>query len=301
MAQLTTVGTLTLRALPALEQTGLVAGITSAENITISDTGLTSLSGINVFKLAIFDVNNNKDIDTIDSGLQSVTNLINIAYNAEKVDVTLDELTTANTVYLQSINSFSFANLTTLNDSLTIQQSSIQNIEIKNLTTIGKSLTINDNVDLTDIEFPALTTIGGAFIIEDNTALNSITDFPKLKSVGGSVTVSGDLNNVTFASLNKVSGAFNLTSTGELSCNNFTNANKGLSVAGDTHCNGAKDSSSSSGSGTSSKSSSGTSTASSDSSGSSSSSSKKSDGTTASVSYLTSFMAAFMAVGVALY
>jgi hypothetical protein len=303
LAQLTTVGTLTLNALPALEKTGLVAGITSAENITISDTALTSLDGINVFELKIFDVNNNKDIDSIDSGLQSVTNLISIAYNAEKVDVTLDQLTSANQIYLQSINSLSLANLTQINGSLTIRQSSIDKVEIKNLTSIGKDLTVDENSNLEEFEFPELTSLGGALVITENDDLSTIDGLPKLKSVAGTVTIDGSINNITFPALNKVNGGFNLTSTGDLSCNAFNKANKGISVAGDTHCTGAKDSVVSSGTKSSSESGSSTGTSSSSSSGSSSSlsSSKKSDGTSKSVSYLTTFMASFMAVGMVLY
>lgn len=67
----------------------MTAGITSAESVVISDTGLSSLTGINVFKLKVFNVNNNDNIDTIDSGLQEVTDTIDISYNAEKVDVIL--------------------------------------------------------------------------------------------------------------------------------------------------------------------------------------------------------------------
>lgn len=72
LAQLTTVGSFSISALPALENIGLTTGITSAESVIISDTGLSSLQGINVVKLKTFDVNNNADIQTIDSGLQKL-------------------------------------------------------------------------------------------------------------------------------------------------------------------------------------------------------------------------------------
>ena len=110
LAQLTTVGSFSLNALPALEKTGLTAGITSADSVIISDTGLSSLTGINVFKLKVFNVNNNDNIDTIDSGLQEVTDTIDISYNAEKVDVILKQLSSAKNIVLQQVNSFSAPN-----------------------------------------------------------------------------------------------------------------------------------------------------------------------------------------------
>ncbi|CAK7901450.1 cell surface GPI-anchored protein ECM33 [[Candida] anglica] len=301
LAQLTTVGTLVLNALPALEKTGLTAGITSAENITVSDTALISLEGINVYELAIFNVNNNKDIETIDSGLQSVTNLISISYNAEKVDVSLDKLTTANQVYFQSINSLSAANLTSVNDSLTLTSNSIDKIEFKKLTSIGKSLTINKNDNLEELDFPALTKLGGALVISDNSQLSNFDGFPNLTTIAGTVTLDGKFNNGTFDSLNRVSGGFNLTSTGELSCSAFDKANK-FTVEGNELCSGAKDSTSSSGTKIASDSSSETGSSSSSSATSThTSSSKKNDGSSNAASRLTALIASFMAVGVAFY
>ncbi|CUM46794.1 unnamed protein product [Debaryomyces tyrocola] len=136
LAQLTTVGTLNYNALPALEKTGLTSGITSADEVIISDTGLTSLEGINVFKLKVFNVNNNADISTIDSGLQKVTDELSISYNAEKVDVSLDQLEEANDVYLQSINSLSVANLTKISNSLSLDSNALDTIEFKKLKSI---------------------------------------------------------------------------------------------------------------------------------------------------------------------
>lgn len=307
LAQLTTVGTLHFNALPALEKTGLAAGITSADEVIISDTGLTSLDGINVFKLQTFDVNNNKDIETIDSGLQSVTELLSIAYNSEKVDVALDELTSANTVSFQSINSLSVANLTKIGDSLSFDSNSLDKIEFKQLSSIGKSLTIQKNDNLEEIDFPKLKSIGGALVIQLNDELKSFDGLPKLETIGGSVNLKGKFDNGTFESLQRVAGGFNLDSTGDLTCLEFNKLNKDGDIKGDKFvCKAADESSSSSsskkgnsnGSATSDDSSSETS--SSGGSGSSSSSSKKSDANSAGLN-LASILAGFVALGATLF
>ncbi|KAK7681268.1 hypothetical protein QCA50_015655 [Cerrena zonata] len=269
LAQLTTVGTFNLNALPALEKTGLSSGITSADEIIISDTGLTSLDGINVYKLKVFNVNNNGDIESIDSGLQKVTDTLSISYNAEKVDVSLDDLTEANVVYLQSINSLSVSNLTKITGSLSLDSNSIDKIEFKGLES--------------NWTFPQLSSIGGALKIEDNEELSSFDGFPKLKTIGGSVVLSGKFDNGTFDSLNKVSGGFNLTSTGDLSCSDFTKLNKAGDIKGDKfYCRGASSTVSSSSSKKGNKNGESTSGSDSDSSDSSSSSSSSSHSSGAS-------------------
>lgn len=299
LAQLTTVGSFVLNALPALELAGLTSGITSADEITISNTGLTSLDGINVYELKTFNVNNNLDIELIDSGLQSVTDTLSINYNSDKVEVVLDKLTSANNVDFQSIGSISAANLTSVNGSLTLESSYFDSFEFKQLKTIGSSLSINSNDELEDFDFPLLSSIGGALNIQDNEKLKSFSHFPKLALVGGSVNLDGAFDNGTFPSLQKVAGGFNLTTTGSLSCDAFVSLNKAGDIKGDQfYCEGTSStiSSSSSKSGNSKS----TSTAS-GSSTSSSTSTKKSGAAPVAGVELFSFVLAFVGVGAMLY
>lgn len=304
LAQLTTVSSFVLNALPALEKAGLTSGITSADEITISNTGLTSLEGINVYKLKTFDVNNNLDIELIDSGLQSVTDTLSINYNSDKVEVILDQLLSANNIDLQSIASLSFANLTTVNGSLSLESSSFDSFEFSELKTIGKSLSINKNDELEEFDFPVLTSIGGALNIQENEKLKSFSGFPKLKTIGGSVNIEGDFNNGTFPDLTQVSGGFNLTTTGDLGCDSFVDLNKDGDIKGDKfYCEGASSTISSSSSKSGNSGSTGTSDSdSSSSASSSSSSSSKASGAApvAGVEYF-SYVLALAGVGALLY
>lgn len=306
-AQLTTVGSFVLNALPALKQAGLTSGLTSAQDITIANTGLTSLEGINVYELRTFDVNNNLDIELIDSGLQSVTDTLSINYNSDEVEVILDQLTSAKNIDMQSIASLSAANLTTVNGSLSLESNSFESFEFKVLKTIGNSLSINKNDELEEFEFPELTTIGGALNIEDNEKLKSFSYFPKLTKIGGSVNLGGNFDNGTFPKLLVVSGGFNLTTTGELSCDNFVKLNKDGDIRGDKfYCEGASStiSSSSSKSGNSNGSSTDSSDSDSDSSSSSAasgSSSKDSGAAPVAGVKLATFAAVFAGVGAMLY
>ncbi|RLV94374.1 Cell surface GPI-anchored protein ECM33 [Spathaspora sp. JA1] len=298
LAQLTTVGTLNFNALPALETTGLTAGITSADSVIISDTGLSTLTGINVFELKTFNVNNNDQIETINSGLKRVTDTLDISYNAEKVDVILDQLTGANNIILQSINSISAQNLTAANGSVAISSSSVDAIQFKQLQTIGNSLTINKNDQLEELDFPKLTSIGGALEISDNSKLESFDGFPELKTIGGAVNMNGTFNNGTFESLQRVAGGFTLKTDGELSCQAFNKLNSNGDVKGDKfQCEDRVTTTSSS----SSKKNGSTATDDSgDSTGAAETSTSKKNDAPAPAGKLASIVAAFAAIGVAL-
>lgn len=279
LAQLVTVGSLYYNALPALESTGLTTGITSAESVTIANTGLTSLDGISVYSLTTFDVNNNADISTIDSSLQEVTDFLSINYNSDKVAVYLDQLTSAQNVVFQSCASLSAANLTTVNGSLSLESNTFESFEFPELTSIGNSLSIEQNDNLEEFNFPELTSIGGALTIDDNENLNSFSYFPELKTIGGSVVISGDFNNGTFPKLTKVAGGFNLTSTGSLSCSEFVSLNSDGDIKGNKfYCEGASSTVSSSSSKSGSNSSGDSTDTSTSSSSSSSSSTTKASG-----------------------
>lgn len=303
LAQLTTVGSFSISALPALESIGLTTGITSADSVVISDTGLSSLQGINVVELKTFDVNNNGDIQLIDSGLQKVTDSLSISYNADTVDVKLDQLTEAKNVFLQSISSLSVANLTKITGSLAFSSNSMDKIELDTLTSIGNSLTIIKNSELEEIEFSNLTSIGGALQIGDNDALTDFSGFPELEKIGGSVNISGNFDNGTFEALESVSGGFSLASSGDLTCEEFNDLNSDGDIAGDKYyCSGADKETSSSSSKSGNVDGVNTSSSDSDDDDSSSSSSTSSkDGAAVVGGSLMAILAGFAALGVTLY
>lgn len=246
LAALTTVGTLNFQALPQVQETGLITGISSADTVIISDTGLTSLDGINVSTLKTFDINNNKKIAIINSNLKNVTDSLSISFNADTVDVVFNQLLTAKNVIFQSISSLTANNVTSINGSLTLTGTSLDHIDFPALKSIGSSLTISKNSDLEEIDFPQLVSLGGALQITDNEKLSNINGFPKLKTISGSVTINGTIDNGTFSSLQTVAGGFTFSSNGDLTCDAFNQLNKGV-IEGDKYaCSGAGAASSSS-------------------------------------------------------
>lgn len=290
---------MTYNALPSLQDTGLTTGVSSAEKIIFANTGLTSLTGVNVNSLLVFDVNNNQDINNITSSLLSVTGTLSINYNSAKVAVALDLLALAKDVSFQSIGSLSAQNLTMVNGSLSFDSNSFSSFALNALTRIGDSLSIDKNDQLTSFNFSSLGYIGGALNIIQNSNLNDFSFFPNLTTIGGSVNLVGPFDNGTFPQLTKVAGGFNLTSTGKLSCAAFVKLNSNGGVKGDQfYCQGASStvSSSSSKAGNSNGGSTDTSAAS-----GTSSSSRKSDGSSLPAVGYATFAALFAAVGAFLY
>lgn len=301
LAQLATVNAFTLTALPALTNVGLTSGITTAQLIVISDTGLNSLDGINVFSLKVFNVNNNGAIATINSGLQKVTDQLIITDNGKDAVVTMNKLTAVNDLTLGKVSNFTVGNLTSINGSIAISQSYMQSIDLSQIKAINNSLTIYSNDNLNSLNFSSLQSLGGALQISENPQLKSFQgSFASLKTVGGAVLINGTFDNGTFESLQNVAGGFSFISTdGDLSCDEFNKLNKNGDIKGNSYiCSGAGTASSSS-TGTA-KASGLTSTGGLASSSTKSSSSKKSDASKASQGLIAMLLTTVAALGLAI-
>lgn len=247
LAQLSTVGTLSLKALAQLDKLLLTTGLTSAESVVIADTGLSSLEGIDAYELKNFDVNNNPNIEKIKSDLKKVSGLLSISYNSQDVDVALDQLTSVSDLNLQAIKSFSAKNLTSVNGTLSLIGTSVKDLQLDNVQQIQKSLDITENSNLEKLNFTKLNQIGGALTIGDNDKLKSFDSFPKLTQVGGSVNLTGAFDDGNFPELKRVAGGFTLESDGDLTCDSFQKLNSNSVIKGDAfQCKGKEGETSSS-------------------------------------------------------
>ena len=244
---LTQVGSIYFVTLPALSEITLTTGISQVDSIYISDTALESLSGINVINVDTFNVNNNRDLQTVDGSLKTVKTSLEVSYNSENVEVTFDNLVWANNVTFRDVSSISMANLTAVNGSMGVYNTTIDSLVLDNLEEIGGALAVSFNNELTELEFSSLVEIGGALDITNNSALSSITGFPKLKTVGGAIDISGAFNNISFPSLKSVKGGANFYSSVYMDCSALKALHKKGVIQGDDYsCTAAKSSSSSS-------------------------------------------------------
>lgn len=220
MESLTSVGEIFWQTLNALEYLTFTAEVKEAVSLTISDTQLNNLDGINLETVSMLNINNNPYLKNFSTQIANVTGSFNMDSNAANLDLQLPNLIFAYNMTLRNISTISMPSLASVNTTLGFYGDYIQSIAAPNLTTIGGDLAIVANSQLTNISMPELTTVSHSFQIANNSHLLKINGFPKLKTTGA-VDLSGNFTELDLPSLQTVSGAFYAVSSGNFSCDPY--------------------------------------------------------------------------------
>lgn len=238
MPQLTDLGGIKLVTLPALEELQFNSGVQNARDILVSDTSLKSLEGLNLSSVDTLDVNNNKNIDDISVAATEISGALNIAFNADSVNVSLPNLAWVNNATFRYCGSVSMPQLQKVNNSLGFVNNTLYGLQFDNIQSVG-SLTISSNSQLRNASFANLTTIGGGFVIANNTRYGKIFGFPKLKTVRGAIEFQGNLTQASLPSLEEVDGGVLIDSSNVFNCSSFDAAHKKGDFHGDKYvCEG---------------------------------------------------------------
>jgi len=245
MPQLSKVDQLNFTALPALQQLSFGGtGISQASSILITNTGLSSLQGINnLQQVDFFNVNNNPSLQNISLQVTSIKNSLDIEANDGYVtglQTSFPLLETAQNMTFRNCSSVSLPSLANVSEDLGFYGNTMQTFAAPNLTTCG-GLIFVDNTDLTNISLPALTSINASYQIANNTQLKIINGFQKLSIIGGALDFNGNFTEVDLPALTQVKGAFNMQSSASLNCSAFT-ADKGSKqvIKGNFVCQGSE-------------------------------------------------------------
>ncbi|KAK9480517.1 hypothetical protein V1514DRAFT_350388 [Lipomyces japonicus] len=246
---LTSVGSINWVTLPSVGGLDFTTGINSSDNVYISDTGLSSLDGINLTTVDNFELNNNLNLDDVEMGVKSVSNHIDISFNGNTA-VSFPSLVWANNLTFQDVSSLTTPYLSTVNASYLLINNTFTSVAAPNLTTVG-GLYVQDNKQLTNISFPALKTVGSAGIeVSNNTDLEKFS-FPVVQTVVGAIVLDGDFEEASFPKLTVVRGAVSIDSTGDFNCTDFNDLNSSGGIRGnDYKCEAASTTSTSSGTAT---------------------------------------------------
>jgi hypothetical protein len=242
-SELTSVETILWNALPNLGSLTFPQFISKATDVTIENTFLTTLDGINLASVNNLDINNNRRLSMFSTQIASVGTLLNVASNAQNLVVELPNLIWAANATFRNVSSVTIPSLAVVNGSLTFDENYFTSISAPNLTSVGNlgyssgALAFVANAQLQNITLPALKTIGGAALISNNTALTSIS-LPALSQVGGAIDFVGNYSSVNLQGLTNVAGGFNLQSTATFSCDQF-NSEKGNVIQGTYNCDPA--------------------------------------------------------------
>ncbi|KAK3377738.1 hypothetical protein B0H63DRAFT_224015 [Podospora didyma] len=200
----------------------LEMALSKAVNITISDTFLQKLDGIDVTSINKFDINNNRRLTKFSTKLGNVSDTLTISSNGLLLQVDLPNLIWIKDMQIANVTKFSAPSLATVNNSAKFDFNYFTEFLAPNLTSSGVVSFIG-NPSLTNLSFPLLQTVSRDLSIANNTALKKITGFPELEQVSGAVLLRGTFDEADFPAIQDVKGAFDVASSANItaSCDKF--------------------------------------------------------------------------------
>jgi hypothetical protein len=199
MSSLSAVNRVEWISLPALQSLNFAQGISRANSIYISDTQLTSLSGIELTAVGSMDINNNRFLTTINvNDMRNVTNALSFSANNKDLEISFPNLEGAANLTFRNVSKIDMPSLSSCAGDIGFYSNTFESFSAPNLTQTGGTLAFVDSPNLSNLSFPSLTTIGGGFLIANNTQLETISGFPKLKTIVGALDFAGSFNKYVF-------------------------------------------------------------------------------------------------------
>jgi hypothetical protein len=237
---LTSAKTIFFQTLPALSSFTFPEEISTCNSLTILNTFLNSLDGINLNTADVIEISDNTRLTKFSTQIANVTTSIDVASNGKSLVVEFPNLIWAANMTLRNVSSISIPSLAVVNGSLGFYGSYFTSLSAANLTSVGSfsgrtgGITIDDNTALSNITFPELTSSGGLFQIDNNPDLNAIS-FSALAEIGGALDFTGNFTTPDLPKLSNVVGGLNIQSEQSIDCSTFT-AMKGNIVQGTDTC-----------------------------------------------------------------
>lgn len=196
MPSLSTVNQINLTALPLLQALNFGSvGVTKAQSILITNTGLSSLDGFNNLEsVDALNINNNQALQNVTmTKIDRIKTFLEIVDNnglTTGLNVFFPLLQTAQNITFRNCSDIKLPALQNVTDELGFYGNDFTSFSAPNLTTV-RGLAFVANAELTNISLPSLTTINGTYLIANNTKLNKIDGFQNLGVVGGALDFSG--------------------------------------------------------------------------------------------------------------
>lgn len=249
-------------ALPGLQSLNFGQGVQRANTVYISNTGLTTLTGIELQEVGMMDINNNNYLKTINvNALTNVTQSLSFSANGMNLAIEFPNLENAANLTFINVTSISMPSLSTVPGSMGFYSNYFQGFAAPNLTETGNTIAFVDSPNLNNLSFPTLQTVGGGLFIANNSKLDSIDGFQALETIDGDINFYGTFSSVSFKSLSDVKGASNVftSSSNGTICDLFSSAKNNQVIKGKNTCQTNSENTSGSGNGTSTSSGSGSS------------------------------------------
>lgn len=141
-----------LNLLPAV--TFGTAGVTKVSSISISDTFIGTLDGLNVASVDSIDINNNRKLVSWDSDLANVTKTLTLQNNgAGAIVVNMPKLKWANFMDIRNVQQLNVPNLVTVNQSMRFEENdNMKTFSAGNVSQVTE-ISFTNNKMLTNVTF----------------------------------------------------------------------------------------------------------------------------------------------------
>jgi hypothetical protein len=169
-------------------------GVSQADSVSITNTGLTTLQGIELETVGDFDLTANRFLAEVNvNNIKNCTGLLNFAANSPKLDVQFPNLVAGMNMTFRNTSSVALPSLQNLTGQLGFFGNGFSTFSAPNLTKTG-DLVFDYNSALTNISLPKLQTVTGGFQISSNPKLIDINGVPQLQTIRGALDFSGAFN-----------------------------------------------------------------------------------------------------------
>jgi len=227
-------------ALPALQSLNFGAGVNKANQVYISNTGLTDLRGIELELVQAMDINNNQYLKTINvNALTNVTQGLSFSANGMNLEIEFPNLQNAANLTFRNVTSISMPSLSEVPGSMGFYSNGFESFSAPNLTSTGNTIAFVDSSKLSNLSFPMLETVGGGLLLANNSELMSLAgSFDAVKTIDGDINFYGSFDVVSFNSLTDVKGASTIftSSTNGTICDLFKSAKSNQVIKGKLTC-----------------------------------------------------------------
>ena len=200
LTSLRSAGDMTMIGLGALQSFDFGSGLEEAGVITIQNTQIQTLNGINTAtQLGGLRVSNNVFLSNVGLNISKV-GVIDIGPDADDQTADFPNLMSATSLTFRNCSEVKIPSLGNVSQTLGLYSNTYQSFSAANLSTVG-ALVFNDNSAVTNFSFPKLTVINGmngTLQIANNSKLTTINGFPGLTSINGGMDLSGNFDKYVY-------------------------------------------------------------------------------------------------------
>lgn len=210
-------GELNWQSIPNLGGLTFGNGVQRIQTVTILDTQIQDLSGINLKSAQSVTIGQNSRLNKLSWQLSSVDGNLILDGNGGGAgfDATFGNLMTVGSMTVNSVSSLAINSLRNATGLLAVQTSTLQSLSAPNLTSTG-GLTISSNQNLNNISMPLLKTINGSLLLNNDPMLTGNISFPALTNIRSAINATGAFNELLLPQINTIAGAVYIKSTGHL-------------------------------------------------------------------------------------